>query len=199
MIRPIRHWLLALCGGVAAASLSLPAQANVMTFSSIPQGFFGDPFVGASYTEDGIKLTQPQGFIAGLTGGGNPGGYFSNPNFLGAQEIITLVGGGLFDLISIDVKMWSGGNANQLFTGHLSGGGTVSTTQTAFGGFSWVTVTFDSSWTGLTSVEWIWNNVSFDNIVVQETAAAAVPEPATLAIFGLVLAGMGLIRRKFVA
>lgn len=39
-------------------------------------------------------------------------------------------------------------------------------------------------------------NTSIDNVYVTTSASTAVPEPGTLALLGLGLAGMGLSRRR---
>ena len=190
MARLALRWFPVLAAGIAAASLSLPARANVMTFSGIP----ATSSYGASYTEDGIILTQPAGYMFGQSSGGNPDGYFYGPNYFGAPEILTMVGGGPFDLVSMDLKLWGGSSdAPQVFTGHRADGSTITTTGYAPASYNWVTFDFDSSWTGLTSVTWDWNYGKLDNIVL---SATVVPEPATLALFGLGIAGLALRRRK---
>ena len=116
----------------------------------------------------------------------------------GAANNVTFspLGGGPFALSGIDLSKantFSTTSATSVeVTGHLLGGGTVSTTF-ALPGFTFSTFLFDSSWTNLSSVVLYGigsaccgsvpgNYFALDNVVVDTTA---VPEPGALTLLGL--------------
>lgn len=110
--------------------------------------------------------------------------------------LVTEEFGGIFDLISADLAFGPFRHDGLLFdetlvTGFLSGGGTVQTLLTV--GYEFETYVFN--WTDLIAVEFgelvnASEYLAFDNIVYN------VPEPATLALLGLGIAGIGLVRRR---
>lgn len=176
---------------VAAAAVLMPmvASAATMTFDAIPQGFFTGP-----YSENGLVFSQDAGFMFGSSSGGNPGGHFDAPNFQGAVQTFAMADSSSFNLISIDLAIWAGTNPqDQVFVGTLAGGGTVTATMNVPADFLWRTYQFDSSWTGLSSVSYVWNVTSQDNIVV---SPSDIPEPASAALLGMFALGLAGLRRR---
>ena len=85
-------------------------------------------------------------------------------------------------------------------TGYLSGGGVV--TQSIFNaaGTSQL-LSFDQTWTDLTSVDiviegTIGGRAPFDTFAIDNVSLQAVPLPAAVWLFGSALAGLGWLRRK---
>ena len=90
-------------------------------------------------------------------------------------------------------------DANLTVTGYYSGGGQV--TQSVFvpvGPPLFTTVSFDSSWSNLTLVEFGVSDV-VSGIVLDNVAVNVVPIPAAAWLFGSALLGLGWFRRKQVA
>lgn len=185
----------------AAAILALAASSSmaaVITFDSVAKND-ATLTVVANYEEAGYSVKGPLATIGSQFAGAYAGSaslFLANP---GNVATLAKVDGGTFSLKAIDLSplapSWYGGGADVTFTGNVHGGGTLSQTFTVGPALGFGTFEF-TGFDQLDSVTWI--QVApyhqFDNIVVD--APAAVPEPGTLALFGLALAGIGALRRK---
>ena len=162
---------------------------------------FGGLTGTTSYTEDGFSLTSNASMFVSNFGDIAPSMFPST-----TSGVITLsqVGGGPFDLFSIDIRELNGsvGAQTVAFVGNLAGGGTVSQTITTDGiccnGFAandYETFGFAPSFSNLSSV--VWDQVgptafvTYDNFVVN-----AVPEPSTALLLFSGLAGIAYRRRR---
>jgi hypothetical protein len=174
--------------GTAGASLTIIDFNNTV-------GAFADIIPALPYLEDGFRLRNgttsgANGLFdqnwAGLGRGSDYFGWFADTWF-----VIEEAAGAPFSLSSMDLGYLEDTTTalNYSILGHFSGGGTVTTSGSAV---NLSTVSFNSAWKNLSSVDVTAIGIggAVDNIVVN------VPEPATLALLSLGLAGLGFSRRK---
>jgi len=150
------------------------------------------PTIFGDYT-----LTMTHGHNWGASAGHNGNGTDWIINDSVGLSSFTRTDLGTFDLTSIDLAVWSNSysSGSTTFTGFLNG---VQTDQ--------MIVNYDSDWTtyyfgfmNIDSLQFFSTNVfslGLDNVVVNESASASVPEPSIIALMGLGILGIGLSRRK---
>ncbi len=147
-------------------------------------------------TGNGLRSVAPDGGF-----GLNYTGSVALFNFAeGGITTLTQNSGGPFNLNRIDlanylVQALIAGGDTVNFTGHVRGGGTVTQSFTLAASDALQTFAFNASFTNLTSVTFVQDDIGnqFDNIVV-----TPVPAPSSLAVFtGLAgIGGLALRRRR---
>lgn len=212
-----------ICGSVASALLVLAISANATTIGFDPLITSGEGFVSpVTYTESGFTLKSMSnlGFGSARTGDVNflyngqiMTWYYGstslfNDDLAGGITSLSKDDGGTFTLNSIDLAAlndfytWGSGE-NISFTGNLHGGGTVTQTFQFTEQFKFLTFSFNG-FENLDSVTWGqgFPYHQFDNIVLDQSAPPEgpgnnVPEPASIGLFGLGLAALGVGRRNW--
>ncbi len=196
----------ALATGTLAVLGVVHAAPVTIDFQSLEMVNGAGNVVGFTYDEDGYRIDntgQPFqmlsfGTLASRYAGST--GVFNNTTN-GVTRLFEQISGDPFDLLSIDVAPLLVGTdtPTTTFTGFFDGGGTIMQSFTTSGiGFVFETFNF-SGFTNLAKVEW--RQISpfhqFDNVVLQASTNAVVPEPASTVLFGLTALGMGLgLRRR---
>ncbi|MGO4379038.1 PEP-CTERM sorting domain-containing protein [Pseudoduganella sp. RAF53_2] len=175
--------------------LAASAQAGVLTFDDIgtPGGITG---LGSGFVEQGFRFSansdvvdvSPAGSWSNGVGDGHSGHFAALNDFSGDMDM-TKVGGGTFSAQSLWLNGWQGA----AFTSHVQGllNGVV---------VGDVAVTYSNPWqlvnlgfTGIDTLRVSGGIFLVDDITVN---AAAVPEPGSLALVGLGLAGAAALRRR---
>jgi hypothetical protein len=203
-IHVMKRTILALAVALCAQGFAVQASAATLSFESLASAD-DNTSVGRTYVEQGFKLdditmTSAYGFATW----GSSNMFFSgstalmNNNDAGITRL-TQVGGGAFNLASVDLTvMYPGltgdGNVAVTFTGTKLDNSTVMQSFNVNDGAP-QTFTF-TGFTNLASVSWADNATyhQFDNINV-----AAVPEPETYAMFLAGLGLMGFVARRRIA
>ena len=183
----------ALAGALACACGT--SQATVLDFEDVaPVGSGININPGFTYSEDGFTLTPVNSDSAVLDSGfvftmpGNTTDSFAFSYF----NIITLTGPAPFALTSVVIGRYSNATSAPSLTiaATLFGGGSINAT---FQNLTTATLA-TLNWVNLLNVQFrSTDDVAIDNIVLNETD---VPEPASLALFGLGLAGVAYSRRQ---
>ena len=126
-------------------------------------------------------------------------------NNLGPSVDFAQVNGGAFSLQSIGLTSFLGAFGNPtsvLFTGMLAAGGMVTQTVQVPGAMNMPSVFSFANFTNLSSVRLTVTSpsfepyVQFDNVALSAASTAVIPEPATVALFGAGLAGLGVLARR---
>jgi hypothetical protein len=182
-----------------------PAQAAVMNFESLALNDNAVHNAGSTYTESGFTLSY-SGSVGLLYYGTQYRSYQGStalfPYSVNNLISLTKVGGGAFDLASIDLTDFTGGNGTQNtifnFTGTRADNSTVNQSVTVDDLSGFQTFNF-SGFNNLAKVEWRSNSgggstPQFDNINVSAAGTTSVPEPFT--IIGTVIGGTAAVRMR---
>ncbi len=209
----------AFLAATALATLAAPALAATITFDDIVttgNNIFASTVSGGfTFAGQHFHIVDSPAAFGGVANGTQ---YLAAEaaGGLGKPVNFSKVGGGVFSLNGADIaELWLPGNANNdfltvVFTGTVSGGGTLTQTFTldglrdgAGGIADFQTVSF-TGWNNLTSVNVTGRNAqgafgdySIDNLVVN-AVTGAVPEASTwmMMIAGLGIAGAAMRRRR---
>lgn len=173
------------------------ANAVIIDFQSLEHNDANNIDHGFQYIEDGFQIDELSANQGLHTFGTLEARYTGstalfNDTVNGTTEL-TRFGGGIFNLVSIDLAELNG-NAIAGVTFTANGGHTQTFTLdgNAFGAETFI---FDPEFLGVNSVTWVQQSPfhQFDNIIVNTTS---VPEPVSIALFGLSLAGVGFVRKR---
>jgi hypothetical protein len=189
-------------GGLAAAGILVAAgsaSATIINFNDLTTAGTTLQSVGHSINESGFNFTEQgsNGFFVFQTGESRfPGATALFDNTIGGLTTLSKIGGGQFNLASIDLANLNFAGADSAtFTG-LKNGQTVATQTVNFDSFQHLTTEALTGFTGVDAVQFVQNTpfFQFDNLVVDD--AVAVPEPASLALFGVGLGFGGIVLRR---
>lgn len=206
-----------IAGLIAIAVSAIPGAALATTLNFAGLAAAGNSWnaVGATYTLDGFTVATLYGLDAWGTSSPNlPGLASANTSlfaFYAGDSVSVTEGGTAFSVNSIDLApVLAGGQGtfDVTFIGTLFGSGTVSQTCTVTDGTPTALQTCDlSGFNNLVSLQFAQGTnggfyesqisaYQFDNIVLNGSSGPSVPEPGTLGLLGLGLAGAAFARRK---
>lgn len=183
---------------LAIGLLSCGAQATVIEFNGHSNSQFGDENVGNGLTvktENGYAFTSSGDHFhfIDMSGYGGPSNGTSSLLEDRAYSItMSKVGGGAFSLLSL--LDYSAGAGQLSITGNFIGGGSINSI-VGLSSSAFTSETF-SAFNNLSSVvfQGISGGFGLENITVGE--GSTVPEPTSIALFGLALAGLSIVRKK---
>ena len=186
--------------GCALLSAAIAAQAGIVNFDALASAGDGAAGDGITYSEAGLTFTSTYAAANALYHWGTNSPYNADPtgatlfqNYPGQGMVVTKTGGGEFFLDSFDLgDAYNSGATGSIVFSYVDGTGTHNSTLLLDSMVGLQTFTFGFSVTSFTLTQDVpyfqLDNVNFDS--------TAVPEPGSLALVGLALAGLASTARR---
>jgi len=209
----IKKTFLVLIMFILADVSTATVNATVITFESQASTSNGLTFL-PSYEESGYLFSVKTGSGSATTfasPGSDASSYYAGsaaltPSAADAITTLTRLDNGLFNFTAIDLSEWFSNRSMdrswtswymKTITGTLADGSHVSSIVTLDDIFGFQTFNLGSTFTDIISVSWTNNSAyyQFDNLTVNQSAP--VPEPGSMILLGIGLAGFVTYWKKF--